>query len=48
VYKKPVLKDLKYYDIINRNKIILSSIKLKILKKVLKLRDEIARMEVLS
>lgn len=44
-YKKPRIKDEAYYNLVLRNKLVLSSQKLKILKKLLKWRFKIAALE---
>ena len=44
-YTKPILKDDSYYSLVARNQQIMSKNKCKLLKKMLKFRDGIARKE---
>ena len=44
-YKKPILKSENYYNIMNRNKPLLSRRKYKVLKTIFKWRDSVARLE---
>ena len=44
-YEKPILKNANYYNLITKNKQILSDRKFTLLKQILEWRDQVARDE---